>query len=102
MESDCMALVILSLILFIVAILLIGFASIKLYYSLYPKEQKYDYNLDRKRELSKINLELYKVQKDIEYYEEKMQLNTFFWEYYPQLEKLRELEKKLKEEMERD
>lgn len=97
-----MALVILSLILFIVAILLIGFASVKLYYSLYPKEQKYDYNLDRKRELSKINLELYKVQKDIEYYEEKMQLNTFLWEYYPQLEKLRELEKKLKEEMERD
>lgn len=97
-----MALVILSLILFIVAILLIGFASIKLYYSLYPKEQKYDYNLDRKRELSKINLELYKVQKDIEYYEEKIQLSGLFWDYYPELEQLKEIEKKLKEEMERD
>lgn len=102
MESDCMALVILSLILFIVAILLIGFASIKLYYTLYPKEQKYNYNLDRKREIAQIELDLYKVQKDIEYYEEKMQLNGLFWDYYPELEQLKELEKKLKEEMERD
>lgn len=97
-----MALVILSLILFIVAILLIGFASIKLYYSLYPKEQKYDYNLDRKQEIAQIKLDLYKAQKDIEYYEEKIQLSGLFWDYYPELEELKEIEKKLKEEMERD
>lgn len=97
-----MALIILSLILFIIAVVGIGFVSVKMYYKLYPKEQKYDYNLDRKQEIAQIELDLYKVQKDIEYYEKKMQLGTSFWEYYPQSEKLRELEKKLKEEMERD
>jgi len=97
-----MALVILLFILFIVAITGIGFAVVRLYYVLYPKEQKYDFDMSKKQDMSKIKLDLYKVQKDIEHNEKSLILTGETLGYETELKKLKEIKKKLKNELERD